>query len=354
MNRVYGLEGMRGVAAFWVFTHHFLLVFYPDFYYGEHTWVNNIFNAELAAAWFFVHSGFVLSWKSRNLEGIEYKMIIIDQSLRRYLRLLLPVMFSILLTYLLMKVGLTYNTEYASIVNSQWLGRYLNFQPDIFEALYQSFFGVYFNFKSVSAYNPILWTIGYELISSYFLFAFLAIFGWWRSSVWVFFLIGLFISPWKGLMPLILGAALSRVPTHKTPYWALAIFTIFGFMISDFKGIKGDYLRSLGAALLMYVLLQMPEIRRVLSLKPLKILGDISYSLYALHFLFLSSMTSYLGMIWQAHESTSMVVGLYLITTAALLVSSYVMWLLVDRPGIVMAKKFSSLFVHKPAVRTVA
>lgn len=350
MNRVHGLEGMRGLAAFWVFTHHFLLIFYPEFHFGEHSWLNHIFNAELAVTWFFVHSGFVLSWKTKNLTGTEYKLAIIDQSLRRYLRLLPPVLFSILLTYLVLKLGANYSDQYAPLVGSSWLGRYLNFGPNILEALYQSFFGVYFQFKSATTYNPNLWTIGYELISSYVLFVFLALFGWWKNSVWVFFLIGLFVSPWKGLMAFCLGAGLSRMPAHKTPIWALAIFTIFGFLISDYQGLKGEYLRSLGAALLMYVLLQLPELRTLLHSKPIRFLGDISYSLYALHFLVLISLTSYLGLHWQAHQSALLIVAVYIVTTLALVILSFVTWKLVDRPGIELAKRFSALFVKKPAL----
>lgn len=329
-----GLEGMRGLAAFWVYTHHFLLIFFPRFFYGPHSWPNHVFSADLAISWFFVHSGLVLAWKTRKLEGREYKLTLVDQSLRRYLRLLPPVLVSTLLIYFILKLGLNFNEQYAREINSQWLSLYLRFRPDFLEALYQAFFGVYFDFRTATTYNPPLWMIGHELISSYILFAMLGLFGQGSNSVWIFALLGLVITPWKGLMCFMLGAAMARMPIHRTPYFYLGIFAFFGFAISDFPGRQGEYLRSIGAAMLMYVLLQAPHLRRLLAWKWFRRLGEVSYSLYVLHFAILISLTSYFGLKWQAHESLLLVLALYLVTTVALLFLSYLMWRFVDRPGI--------------------
>lgn len=353
-QRVYGLEGMRGIAAFWVFTHHFILIFHPDFYFGPHTWINHILNPDLAVSWFFVHSGFVLAFKGRNLEGEAYKLVLIDQSLRRYLRLVPPVLFSILLTWLVLKLNGNFNHEYATLVKSKWLGQYLHFKPNILEALKQSFFGVYFDFKSSTTYNPSLWTIGYELISSYLLFACLGLFGKIKNSVWVFFFLALIVSPWKGLMCFMIGAFLTRLPTHKAPWGFLVLLTLIGFYFSDLEGPHEAYARSLGAGFLMYVLLHSPWIRKILALKPFKVLGDLSYSLYALHFLVLVSLTSYLGLIWKAQESISLMIAVYLITTTVLLILSYFTWRLVDAPGIEIAKRVSLLLMRKPTGRTIS
>lgn len=352
-QRVYGLEGMRGIAAFWVYTHHFLLIFFPVFYFGEHTWINHILNPDLAVSWFFVHSGYVLAFKSRNQKPYEFKLTLIDQSLRRYLRLVPPVLFSIFLTWLVLKLEWIYSNEYALEVKSSWLSRYLHFKPNIFEALKQSFFGVYFDFKSSTTYNPSLWTIGYELISSYILFGCLALFGRLKHAAWIFLFLGFAVTSWKGLMCFMIGAFLSRIPPHRAHWGFLTLLTVTGFYFSDLTGTYADYARNLGSGMLMYVLLQAPNFRKVLNLPPFKILGDISYSLYALHFLILVSLTSFLGIHFKAHESTMMVVGVYCISTSVLLVSSYLMWKFVDAPGIEFAKKISSLLMHKPTRRTI-
>ena len=344
-DRVHGLEGMRGIAAFWVYTHHFLLIFYPVFYFGQHTWINHILNPDLAVSWFFVHSGFVLAWKSRNLSADAYKRNLFDQSLRRYFRLLPPVIFSIFSTWLAMKLGLIFNGEYAQVVQSDWLGRYLNFEPDFVEALKQSLYSVYFNFKSSTTYDPNLWTIGYELISSYILFACLGLFGWWKKSMWPFLILALVVSPWKGLMCFMIGAFLTRLPAHKAHPFLIGFLTLTGFYLSDLKGPYESYVRNIGAGFLMYALLQAPRVRDILAMKYIQRLGDISYSLYALHFLVLAALTSYLGLIWNAHLSLTLAALVYLISTAFLVIFSYFAWKYVDRPGIELAKKFSSYFL---------
>ena len=344
-DRVSGLEGMRGFAAFWVYTHHFLLIFHPAFYFGEHTWINHILNPDLAVSWFFVHSGFVLAWKSRNISGDEYKKNLYDQSLRRYFRLLPPVIFSILATYLVMKLGMLSNVEYAKIVQSDWLGRYLTFEPDIIEALKQSFYSVYFNFKSGTTYDPNLWTIGYELISSYLLFFALAVLGWSNKSVWAFLILALVVGPWKGIMCFMIGAFLTRLPEHKAPIFVIVLLTIIGFYLSDLNVQYSSYLRNLGAGFLMYALLQAPRVRNFLATKYIHRLGEISYSLYALHFLVLASISSYLGIIWNAHLDLGLTVAVYLISTAALIALSHFAWKWIDLPGIALSKRFSHYFL---------
>ena len=94
-ERVQGLEGFRGIAAFIVFIHHFLIIFHPDYYFGEHTTINKFINADLAVTWFFIHSGFVLSLKPLH-NPLEAKNILWSQTKRRYLRLMIPVMASVL------------------------------------------------------------------------------------------------------------------------------------------------------------------------------------------------------------------------------------------------------------------
>ena len=352
-DRVHGLEGARGLAAFWVFTHHFLLIFHPDFYFGEHTWIHHIFNADLAVAWFFVHSGFVLSYKSRNIHGAEFWYHIKDQLLRRYIRLVPVVLFSILLTYVFLKLGLTWSHEYAPIAGSTWLNRYFHFEPNIIEALKQAFYGVYFEFKSSTTYDPNLWTIGSEMISSYILFGILAIFGQWKWAAIPFAILGLYIGTWKGLMCFLLGAALTRVPTHKTHPAILIILAIGALTLTDLKGPHSGYLLNIGAFILMYVLLQSPKLRDVLHTKPILRLGELSYSFYSIHFLLLTSLTSYLGLIWQGHKSFAVSVLIYIITTIVLMIVSYGMWKWVDGPGIRLGKAFSKKILGNPGTAKV-
>jgi peptidoglycan/LPS O-acetylase OafA/YrhL len=122
-----------------------------------------------------------------------------------------------------------------------------------------------------------------------------------------------------------IGAFLTRLPEHKAhPF-------LIGFLIA--------------AGFLMYALLHSAKVRNFLATKYIHFLGDISYSLYALHFLVLASLTSYLGLIWQGHLELHLIVSIYLISTIVLFIMSYFAWKWVDRPGIQMSKKFSRYFL---------
>ena len=340
--RVEGLEGMRGIAAFVVFVHHFLLIFHPDFYFGTHDWKNALLNPNLAVSWFFAHSGFVLAWKSRSMESQEFPRHILDLVIRRYLRLLPMVLASILLTLLLLKSHLVFSPAYSKVVGSAWLSRYLNFDGDFMEAVKQGLWGVYFEFRSGTSYNPNLWTIGYELIASYLLFFALAIFRNGPKSWTGFALVAMAVGPWKGVLPFFLGAALTRLPDHSPPRWALPALTLIALPLADLSGKSADSIRGLSAVMLMYALIHSPSVRSFLARGVPDFLGRISYALYAIHFLILASFTSWLGSTRASHEALSGIAFNFLITTSLLIPVSYLLYRWVDQPGIKFSKEIAT------------
>jgi peptidoglycan/LPS O-acetylase OafA/YrhL len=341
-SRVEGLEGMRGIAAFIVFVHHFLLIFHPPFYFGPHDWRHLLLNPNLAVSWFFAHSGFVLAWKSRDMQPREFPPHILDLVLRRYLRLLPLVLVSILLTCLLLSLHAIDSVNYAAVTGSKWLGGYLRFEGNFLDALLQGLYGVYFQFKSSTSYNPSLWTIGYELISSYLLFFAIAILRNGLMSRIGFVLIALTVGTWKGVLPFFLGAALTRIPRHTPPRWILPLLALPALALSDLPGKQGgEYYRGVCAAVLMYVLVNSPSIRAFLSRGIPDFLGKVSYSLYAIHFLILASFTSWLGSTLQSHTSLSGILLNFILTTALLIPVSYLLYRWVDKPGIAFSKWFS-------------
>jgi peptidoglycan/LPS O-acetylase OafA/YrhL len=246
-----------------------------------------------------------------------------------------------MVTYTLMKRGLMFNQEYAAELKNPWLGQYLNFAPDLIEALRQSFWATFFDFNSGATYNPNLWTIGYELIASYLLFAILAFLPLWRHSFWLLLPLAFMIGPWKGLMGFVLGSFITRIYHHRIPKVVLISLTILGFWLSDLAGhFRGPAL-SVAAALLMIVLLQMPKLREHLERPFFKRLGELSYSLYVLHFAMLASFTSFMGLKFQVHNSPAKIALLYLSTALLVWTISEVGERLVDRPGVILSRRFS-------------
>ena len=78
MRKIKYLDGLRGLAAFVVVFHHFILAFYPALFFGDNatphlragleafvsgTPINLLYNGNFAVSIFFVLSGYVLSYK---------------------------------------------------------------------------------------------------------------------------------------------------------------------------------------------------------------------------------------------------------------------------------------------------
>ena len=160
MSKIRYLDGLRGLAAFEVIFHHFILAFYPALFSGPEILthmkagdevylsgspLNLLYNGNFAVCIFFVLSGYVLSHKFFLHKDHE---IITASAIKRYVRLAIPVAVSIFCVFILMKFSLFYNQQAAEISGSGWLGGFWTFKPDFMDALKQMFFGTFFSLQN--------------------------------------------------------------------------------------------------------------------------------------------------------------------------------------------------------------
>lgn len=183
MKIVY-LDGLRGLAALIVVVSHFFQVFAPSVFEGrkeiEHfafegiaarTPFNLLFNGNFSVCLFFVLSGYVLSYRFFQTGD---RLIIYSSAIRRYFRLAAPALVSVFLAYLIIVLDLG---AYDKI-----RGMTLSSMPDPFMAsdnllvmLKEGLFHTFFTYGS--QYNPVLWTMTYELFGSFLIFGFLVLCG---------------------------------------------------------------------------------------------------------------------------------------------------------------------------------
>jgi peptidoglycan/LPS O-acetylase OafA/YrhL len=122
--------------------------------------VSSVLNGSLAVNVFFVLSGFVLT---RPGWGKPDKTIIVQQIVKRYLRLMPAVVALVLLVWVMMALGFNRNAEAGAIVGRpEWLGHWLNFDPDLGGALHYGFMGVFLG-NVPHDYDPFLWVLPNEL-----------------------------------------------------------------------------------------------------------------------------------------------------------------------------------------------
>ena len=326
-NRFWELEGLRGVAAIVVVAYHYLLAFYglallgrdsgipvvqnmrfEDNFYGNPIAV--FLSGTFAVAIFFVLSGFVLSIGFFQTGKLE---IIKKLAAKRYLRLMLPALASILIAFVLLSLGLEHNRIAAVITHSGWLGGGWNFMPNILGALKDGVFGIFI--QSGNLYNNALWTMMFEFAGSFLVFGFLALFAKsrFRSVMYIFLLFATF-NTW--FLAFVLGMILADLHARGTfvqktrkwftflPILIIGLFfggyprfgdkgTLYEHIFPHVLGIDwGTVNLVIGATIIVAVVLFTAQVAGVFSNKYISRLGKYTFSLYLIHLSVLYTLTT--------------------------------------------------------------
>ncbi|MCJ8014141.1 acyltransferase [Paenibacillus sp. KQZ6P-2] len=325
-SKIAYLDGLRGLAACVVVVSHFFQVFAPSVFEGKQeivhfafesfaarTPLNVLFNGNFSVCVFFVLSGFVLSWRYFCTKD---KIHIYSSALRRFFRLAVPAALSVIFAYVVMLLGLGYFDDIRQTTLSSMPDPFVassNVLVMIQEALFRTFF------TYGSAYNPVLWTMTYELLGSFLIFGFLLTVGKFRfrfigytiltvlliDSYYLGFVLGMVLSdlkysgrnwltviqrPWITPFLLCAGLYLGSYPyvgTESTVYSVLVWKTSSNFSFFVFY-------HTLGACLTLIALLNSSRLQSLFSRELFSYLGKISFSLYLLHFTIICSLGSYI------------------------------------------------------------
>ena len=365
MKKITYLDGIRGLSAFVVIFHHFVLAFYPALFFGINatshitggfeifasgSTLNIFYNGNFAVCIFFVLSGFVLSYKffvQGDGEALRASAI------KRYFRLLLPVVLAVCSAYFLMKFSLFYNQQAGSLAQSGWLQGFWNFQPNFLDALNQSFVGTFI--YGAFNYDNVIWTISYEFMGAFLILGFLALFGKMKYR-YFFYAAAAIVLFQTYYLAFILGMLLSDLKVNKDAWLSKIdstkiiriILVILGLVFGAFpsgRSVDGSmyaYLHFMdhdllpmwyhiaGAFLIMTVLLDSFRLQKIFSWQPFLWLGKVSFSMYLLHFIVLGSFSSFLFtklfpmMSYPAAVITTFIVSLPVILLAAYFSTMYV------------------------------
>lgn len=373
-NKVLYLEGLRGIASLMVFFLHFVLAFFPAAQRGNPMQVHNdfelwlanspfniIYSGNFAVCIFFVLSGYVLSAGFFKLGSKEK---IIKSFLKRYIRLEIPIFFSMFTSFLLLKFNLYSNIEASKVTLSfNWLERNWIIEPNFINMLKESFVTLFL--KNEYFYNSNLWTMQIELFGSYLVYLLLFTFGKNKARPIIYFIAVIFF--WKTFyLAFILGVIISDLANTKENYLnkfksksIAGLFLILGLTLGSFnivdnnlfyRLIKLDILftqyKIIGAFFIVLSVLCSDVIQKIL-LNPIpQFLGKISFPLYLIHLIIIGSFSCGLFLYLINILSYNLSVIVVFISTSCLVFTvSWYMYKYIDLLGIKIANVFAEKVV---------
>lgn len=386
-NKLKHIEGIRGLAAIIVVLHHYTLAFYPALNFGDsnqmhigngsfelmmaRTPLNLIYNGGFAVCIFFILSGYVLSNAYHKTNNPK---ILLHYAIKRYFRLLIPVSASIILAYSFMKVGFMNNAGLATITKTNdWLSGAFNQDGGLYDVIKNMFIDVFF--LKDNKYNPVLWTMTYELLGSFLIFSFLlAIHPFkYKMSLYITLVVLLFITDNNFYAAFILGVILNKYMIQKQsasgaislPKWALISLltvglyfcsypicidvnkTIYRFITFYFLT-NYEFYHVVGSFIIMFVIVHSERLKRLLSESIFSYIGKISFSFYLLHFIILCSCTCYLfTLFYPTYNYNSSVSLAFLGSLPVIILTANLYYNCIDKTGIIVSEKILEFFVSK-------
>jgi peptidoglycan/LPS O-acetylase OafA/YrhL len=317
------LEAIRGLAAFVVVVGHINLGFFPQSVLSWRASPLYVFTNGIAAVQlFFVLSAYVLT--RRYFESGDNR-ILLKGAIKRWPRLMAPVLLVVLASWVLFKFDLYYYEQAGAISGSGWLTKFgsaydIKMSAQFFDALLQGTFFTFF--RGDFSYDSSLWSMHPEFIGSFMAFGFAPILFEARKSSLLLTLglvtVGAVLAGYANLVAFLpdgslvafpVGVALAallprglQIPSKIAYPTLLAALYFLGFsgasigvyavfhyptLVAHFSDVH-----VFGAAILVVLVETHPPIRRALSGRVSRFLGELSFPIYLVHVLVICSIGS--------------------------------------------------------------
>jgi peptidoglycan/LPS O-acetylase OafA/YrhL len=383
-RRLIYLESVRGIAALCVVFGHLALTFVPAMNTIDLTRpqlpivlrlllaspLSLLTNGHFAVRIFFVLSGFVLS-----LSYFHRKTVgtVSGAAARRYPRLMLPALASVMFGWVLLKLGWYWNTDAAVLMQQApdyWLAKWFRLDRTFADALREGAYGTFFNFRLYRTLNSSLWTMPWELGGSFIVFSLLALFGSIQRRFLIYGLvaIGFYATQWPLLVDFVAGLALCDLFARhehqflEKPRWpiiALSAGLVLGGLLGEWPSTQhgfNDYFVTswpvIPAALIVGGITFSPRLRHALESRAMAFLGKISFPLYLFHLSIICSVGCglyvYLRRLTMSHAQSAVLSSVASISFLLLL--SWVLYFILELPSIGAARRIGWL-IHREGRR---
>lgn len=283
-------------------------------------------------------SGYVISIR---LFSTNNKWYLTGAFTKRYTRLAIPALCSIMLGFFLMKFHWMYNVQLTHIITDPqsivWLGERFNFHPDFFKAMKSAVWGTFFQFTEPS-YNSSLWTMNPELYGSLFCFALFGVFGTSKRRYVLYILILLIAFKlylfW--LMAFLLGFYICDLDFSENIFKKYIVFAeekifskayisvplFIATLVLGGQKYNLGYFNMVISFFLVFIVMKSSLLKQLFQLKPIVWLGKVSFSFYLIHLAVLCSLGCYLYWVLPYSHVIKIIIasGATIVTTYALAV----------------------------------
>lgn len=310
------INGLKGIGAGIVYLCHFVFAFYYGMYSLEtadchlpgnldisigQSPLNTLFSGNFAVRLFMVMSGYVLClgyFRTRDRKKLA------ASAGKRYIRLMPPIFVCNVLICLLMLAGAYKNVEIAQMTGSSWLAGFNRCDANMVQAIIEAVFGCFF--VGTNQFNGVLWTIPFLFLGALLVYVTAWLIGEkkWRYAVYAVVAAALFFTDYAGVFLGFVMCDLMHTQT-KLVEWAkkqkvlLWLMFVAGFYLSSYPS-AGTHLEGTiygiipivmvvpyhlaGAVLLVGAVVLLEPLQKFFGCPIFVKLGNISYSLYLVHF----------------------------------------------------------------------
>lgn len=393
MRKYQSLEGLRGLACLTVIASHFLFTFLPYLSHNlypptpdlvakypfeevlSHAPFTILFNGNFAVSIFFVLTGFVLTAK---FYGNGDTRTLREGAIKRYPRLVLPAFASVLFAFVIVVTGQMRNNLAIELNAAGWVLDFYKEPANLLHSIYVGLIGA--PILGDTLLNSPLWTLKFELVGSFLIFATYSLFG--NNHKILILLSFIFLSFVLGTplyyMSFVLGSFIHVFAKWLTNRNVLSFFILvlgltlgsinFSSQFSILTSIplpnlltysansnndKLLFWYTIGAVLTVTGIVGFKPIDKILSLRIFTYIGEISFSAYLLHWPIILSFS------FGAVRKTMLFTHDYLISVIISFISTYIVILIlsilfyrfVDKPSIKFASWLKNLVMREKAPR---
>ena len=239
-----------------------------------------------------------------------------------------------------MRLGGFRNVAVSELTGSPWLAGFNRCEPNFVDAVLEAVFGCFF--IGTNQFNGVLWTIPFLFLGALLVYGVAWLIGdkKWRYIVYAVIGVAVLLTDYAGIF---FGFVLCDVMHTqdklvnwvKKQKWLLWIVFALGFYLSSYPS-AGTHLEGtiygiipivmvvpfhlVGALLLVAAVVCLEPLQKFFGCKPFVKLGDISYSLYLVHFPVIATLGCFMFELLYAKMSYHLAVLLvFVVTTAAVL-----------------------------------